>query len=173
MKGVLVLSLRAYRSSSSRSGQILFLTDVHLAQTRGDRTGFVGNDLWSRPESFERCSMPSHTHDVFRICSSKLRCTAAQRPSGRSDTLLQIISNQDFGSAKETRMPVVARTSCDGNTCQIRDAAGNSLDLSLSLNLGFLHFYDESGELLESICIQETTHGKNCGSFQFKKMYST
>ena len=145
MKGVLVLSLRAYRSSSSRSGQILFLTDVHLAQTTGDRTGFVGNDLWSRPESFERCSMPSHTHDVFRICSSKLMRTAAQGPSGRSDTLMQIISNQDFGSAQETPMPVVARIFCDGNTCQIRDAAGNSLDLSLSINLGFCIFTMRAG----------------------------
>jgi hypothetical protein len=87
-------------------------------------------------------------YDVIYLCSRRLGDTAIQGPRGSSDTLMQIVINQPFGSVQEASMPVDVWISCEGLTChrldfQLQDSAGNLVDMSLGGDVSFLLSIDD------------------------------
>ena len=87
-------------------------------------------------------------YDVLYLCSHRLGSTAIQGPRGSSNTLMQIVINQPFGSVQEASMPWDIWISCDGLTChrldfQIQDGAGNVVDMSLGGDVSFLLSIDD------------------------------
>ncbi len=82
-------------------------------------------------------------YDVLYLCSKRLGNTSIQGPRGSSDTLMQIVINQPFGSVQEASMPQEVWNSCDRLTChrldfQIQDAGGNVVDMSLGGQVSFV-----------------------------------
>ena len=86
-------------------------------------------------------------YDVLYLCSKRLGNISIQGPRGSSDTLMQIVINQPFGSVQEASMPQEVWNSCDRLTChrldfQIQDAAGNNVDMSLGGQVSFVLSFD-------------------------------
>ena len=87
-------------------------------------------------------------YDVLYLCSHRLGSTAIQGPRGSSNTLMQIVVNQPFGSVQEASMPNDVWISCEGLTChrldfQIQDGSGNVVDMSLGGDVSFLLSIDD------------------------------
>ena len=146
--------------SSNPNWRMSFMTDEEVRRDSGDFgnvqtpqsflsvLGGYTNSLSGNNSVLTFRFISMQPYDVLFLCSRRLGSTAIQGPSGSSNTLMQIVINQPFGSVQEASMPVDVWISCEGLTChrldfQIQDGAGNLVDMSLGGDISFLLSIDD------------------------------